>query len=307
MVSVGFISFFLFRYIGDPVSMLASQSDTEEFREQLRQRLGLDDPFFVQFGRFIWNALRGDFGVSYSYKEPVAGLVMERLSASVELVLCSAVLAIALGIPLGVYTALRRDTFLSRLLQVVSLIGISVPPFLLGVVLILLFAVAFPLLPSFGRGVVTNLGWWSTGLLTASGIKSLVLPSLTLGLFQMTLIMRLVRAEMIEVMRTDFIRFARARGVPTRRLYFRHALKSTLIPVVTVTGIQIGSLVAFGVVTETVFQWPGLGLLLIQAVNAVDIPILAAYLMLVGLFFAMINLLVDLICVMLNPRLRTAA
>jgi peptide/nickel transport system permease protein len=304
MLLIGIAAFFLFRFVGDPVSVMVSQSDTIEVRAQLRADLGLDDPVIVQFGRFLWKAAQGDFGISYTYREPVERLIGERLPASIELVFCSAVLALALGLPLGIYTALRPHGLLSRALQVVSLVGISVPAFLLGITLIMIFSVSFHVLPSFGRGGVTKIGWWTTGLLTIDGVKALIMPALTLGLFQMTLIMRLVRTEMLGVLRSDFIRFARARGLPEWRLNFRHALKSTLVPVITVTGIQVGSLIAFGVVTETVFQWPGLGLLLIQAVNSVDVPILAAYLTQMGFLFVVINLVVDLLCLVVNPRLR---
>lgn len=307
MLSIGVIAFVMFRFVGDPISVMVSQSDTLEFRAQLRAELGLDDQVIVQFGRFLLHAVQGDFGTSYLYREPVQGLIVERLPASLELVSCSAVFALLFGLPLGIYTALRPTGWLSRSVQIVSLVGISVPAFLLGISLIMIFSVTLQLLPSFGRGEVVRIGWWTTGLLTASGIKAVIMPALTLGLFQMTLVMRLVRTEMMDVLRSDFIRFGRARGLPEWRLNFRHALKSTLVPVITVTGIQVGSLIAFGVVTETVFQWPGMGLLLIQAVNGVDIPILAAYLTLTGLFFVVINLIVDVLCLIVNPRIRTGA
>jgi len=208
------------------------------------------------------------------------------------------------GILMGVYSALRRDTFVTKILQAISLIGISLPTFLIGILLIYLFAVVLGWLPSFGRGDVVQIGWWKTGLLTASGLKALIMPSITLGLFQMTLIMRLVRAEMLEVLRTDYIRFARARGLTTSAIHFGHALKNTLVPVITVTGLQFGSVIAFAIITESVFQWPGMGLLFVQAVQNVDIPIMAAYLLMVSLIFVTINLVVDILYTVVDPRLR---
>jgi len=304
MLTVGLIAFSLFRYVGDPVLMMVSEEDTVEHREQLRENLGLNDSAPVQFARFIGNAAQGDFGVSYRNQREVGELLTERMPATLELVLCSAVFSLALGIPLGVYTALRRDSWLAHFMQTVSLVGISMPTFLTGILLILVFAVWLNVLPSFGRGDVVDLGGWTTGFLTTSGLKALILPSFTLGLFQMTLIMRLVRAEMLEVLRTDFIKFARARGLRYRAIYFGHAMRNTLVPVITITGLQLGSLIAFAIITETVFQWPGMGLLFIQAVSFVDIPVMSAYLVLVAFFFVTINLIVDLLYYAVDPRLR---
>ena len=205
---------------------------------------------------------------------------------------------------MGVYTALRRNSWFSHVLLAVSLAGVSLPAFLIGILLILVFSVQLGWMPSFGRGEVVQLGWWSTGLLTASGLKALVLPSITLRLFQMTLIQRLVRSEMLEVLRTDYIRFARARGLTDRAVHFGHALKNTLVPVITITGLQLGAIIAFAIITETVFQWPGMGLLFIQAVSFADVPVMAAYLCLIALFFVIINLVVDLLYYAVDPRLR---
>ncbi|MCG8542997.1 MAG: ABC transporter permease [Alphaproteobacteria bacterium] len=304
MLTVGLISFSLFTYVGDPVLMMVSEEDTAEHREALRERLGLNDAAPIQFGRFILRAAQGDFGVSYRNQRKVGELLAERLPATLELVACSAVFSLLLGIPLGVYTALRRDSPLAHFLQTVSLVGISMPTFLTGILMILVFAVWLNILPSFGRGEIVKIGWWTTGLLTFSGLKALILPAFTLGLFQMTLIMRLVRAEMLEVLRTDFIKFARARGLSRQAIYFGHAIRNTLVPVITITGLQLGSLIAFAIITETVFHWPGMGLLFIQAVRFVDIPVMAAYLMLVALFFVVINLIVDLLYYAVDPRLR---
>ena len=271
----------------------------------MRQSLGLDDPVPVQFVRYFANAAQFKFGVSYQFRQPVSDLLMERMPATLELAVCATFLAMLFGILMGVYSALRRDTVLTRIFQAVSLIGISLPTFLIGIFLIYLFSVTLGWLPSFGRGDVVKIGWWSTGLLTLSGLKALILPSITLGLFQMTLIMRLVRAEMLEVLRTDYIRFARARGLTTRAIHFGHALKNTLVPVITVAGLQFGSVIAFAIITETVFQWPGMGLLFVQAVQNVDIPIMAAYLLMVSLIYVTINLIVDILYTVVDPRLRS--
>jgi len=307
MIVVGALSFTMFRFAGDPISQIVSQDASTAERAEIRKSLGLDDPVLEQFGRYFINAARFDFGMSYRFREPVAKLLLERMPATLELATCATVLAMTLGILLGVYTALRRNSWLATLLSAVSLIGISLPTFLIGILLIYLFAVVLGWLPSYGRGDTVRLGWWTTGLLTTSGLKSLIMPSITLGLFQMTLIMRLVRAEMLEVLRTDYIRFARARGLTTRAIHFRHALKNTLVPVITVAGLQFGSVIAFAIITETVFQWPGMGLLFVQAVQNVDIPIMAAYLLVVSLIFVTINLIVDILYTLVDPRLHVGA
>ncbi len=304
MLAVGLVAFAMFRFVGDPVGNLLGQEATLEDRRQATEKLGLNQPVAVQFLRFAGNAVRGEFGVSYRQARKVSTLLAERLPATLELALTSALFALALGIGLGVYTALRRDTLGSRLIMAASLIGVSLPTFLIGIGLIYLFAVELRWLPSFGRGEVVKLGWWSTGFLTPTGRKSLVLPAITLGLFQMTLIMRLVRAEMLEVLRTDYIKFARARGLSDRAIHFGHALKNTLVPVITVTGLQLGAIIAFAIITETVFQWPGVGLLFIDAVQFVDIPVMSTYLLLVALLFVIINLVVDLLYYAVDPRLR---
>jgi peptide/nickel transport system permease protein len=304
MLAVGLIAFSLFRYVGDPVVFMLGQDATPEDRARMTQRLGLDQPFYLQYARFIERAVQGEFGLSLRQVRPVSSLIVERLPATLELSLVAALAALAAGIPMGVYTALRPKSWLSHVLLAASLIGVSLPTFLIGILLILVFAVQLGWLPSFGRGDTVAIGWWSTGFLTASGLKSLILPSITLGLFQMTLIQRLVRSEMLEVLRTDYIRFARARGLTDRAVHFRHALKNTLVPVITITGLQLGAIIAFAIITETVFQWPGMGLLFIQAVNFADVPVMAAYLCLVALFFVVINLVADLLYYAVDPRLR---
>ncbi|WP_455273871.1 ABC transporter permease [Rhizobium herbae] len=304
MLAVAFIAFLMFRYLGDPVNNIVSQDATQEQREEVRQRLHLDDPMIMQYGRFVVNASKGDFGMSYRNSRPVSALLAERLPATAELVLVAALLSLVLGIPLGIYTALKPRGVLSQGLQILSLIGISLPTFVTGILLILIFSVWLGWLPSFGRGEVIDIGWWSTGFLTLSGLKALILPSFMLCLFQLTLIMRLVRAEMMEVLRADYIKFAKARGLRNRTIHFRHALKNTLIPVVTIFGLQLGGLIAFAIITETVFQWPGMGALFIQAVNFTDVPVMAAYLVMVSLIFVIINTSVDLLYNVIDPRLR---
>jgi peptide/nickel transport system permease protein len=306
MLAVALIAFTMFRFVGDPVNSMLPENASTEDRQKLRAQLGLDAPVATQFGRFVSGVVQGDFGISYRNKRLVSDLIAERLPATLELVLVAAVFALLVGVPMGVYTALNRHGFLSNMLQVVSLIGISVPTFVTGILLILVFSVWLNLLPSFGRGEVVRIGWWTTGFLTTSGMKSLVLPAVMLGLFQVTMIMRLVRAEMLEVLRSDFIRFARARGLTDRAVHFGHALRNTLMPVVTIVGLQLGSMIAFAIITETVFQWPGMGLLFIQAVNFADIPVMSAYLILVAFIFVVINMIVDLLYFAVDPRLSVA-
>ncbi len=303
MLVVALIAFSLFNYVGDPINNMVGEEVGEAYREELRESLGLNDHPVIQFGRFVGRAVQGEFGVSYRNAIPVSDLIAERLPATLELVAVAAVIALFLGIPAGVFSALYRERVSAQIVQLLSLIGISLPTFVTGILLIFVFSIWLNILPSFGRGEVVDIGWWTTGFLTKTGLQALVLPGVTLALFQLTLIMRLVRSEMLEVLRTDFIRFARARGLTDRAVYFRHAIKNTLVPVITITGLQIGSLIAFAIITETVFQWPGMGLLFIQAVQFVDIPVMSAYLVLIALFFVVINLVVDLLYHVVDPRL----
>ena len=304
MLTVALLAFVLFRFVGDPVNQMVGQDTSLEDRLRLREELGLNDPVAVQFGRFLAGAARFDFGISYQMKQPVTAIISERAPATIELALAAALFAVSLGIPMGVYTGIHRDSWLSKVFLSLSLIGVSLPTFLIGIFLIYVFAVKLGVLPSFGRGEVVQLGFWRTGLLSLSGLKALILPAITLGLFQMTLVTRLVRAEMLEVLRTDYIKFARARGLTQRAINFGHALKNTLVPVITVIGLQLGAVIAFAIITETVFQWPGMGLMFIQAVQNADIPVMAAYLLLVAFLFVLINFLVDLIYVRVDPRIR---
>ncbi len=304
MLVVALMAFTIFRYVGDPVAMMVGQETSLEERAQLRVTLGLDDPIPVQFGRFVIDMVHGNFGISYQIGRPVSELLVERLPATLELSGIAALFALLVGIPMGVYTALYPTRWLSKIFLGISLIGISLPTFLIGILLILLFGVTLGWLPTFGRGDVVAIGGWTTGLMSISGLKSLIMPAFTLGMFQLTLIMRLVRSEMLEVLRTDYIKFARARGLTNRVVHLGHALKNTLVPVITITGLQLGSIIAFAIITETVFQWPGMGLLFIQAISMVDIPIMAAYLVLIAFFFVIINLIVDLLYHVVDPRLR---
>ena len=306
LLFTGLIAFSMFRFVGDPIENMMGQERTDADIEILREKLGLNDPFFVQYWDFLIDAAQGNLGISFRQGRPVVEVLIERLPATIELASVSAFLAILMGVSLGVYTAIKPKGWLTNVILTVSLVGVSLPTFLIGILLIYLFAVELGWLPSFGRGDVVEVGWWTTGLITMSGIKAIILPAVTLGLYQMTMIMRLVRSEMSEVLSSDFVRFARSRGVPEVRIYFRHALKNALVPVITVTGLQLGSIIAFAIITETVFQWPGLGLLFIDSVQFVDIPVMASYLMFISVMFVSINLVVDLLYTAIDPRLRVS-
>ena len=304
LLIVGLVAFSMFRFVGDPIDNMLGQERTAQDIDRLRAQLGLDQPFVVQYYKFLEAAVQGNFGISYRQGRPVIDILLERAPATLELAVVSGFFAILFGIAFGVFTAIRRKGIWANVIMSVSLIGVSLPTFLVGILLIYQFSVELGWLPSFGRGDTVSLGGWSTGFLTESGLKALILPSITLGLYQMTLIMRLVRSEMLEVLRQDYIRFARARGLRDRAVNFRHALKNTLVPVVTVIGLQLGSIIAFAIITETVFQWPGVGLLFINAIQFVDIPVMAAYLMLISVLFVGINLVVDILYFFIDPRLR---
>lgn len=306
MLVVAMIAFYLFQFVGDPVSIMLGQDATDADRVRLTAELGLNQPVVLQFYHFVINAVQGDFGISLRQGQNVSTLLLERMPATFELSFAAALIALLVGLPLGVYTALRRQSSLSNAILAFSLLGVSLPTFLIGILLILVFSVQLGWLPSYGRGDVVKIGWWSTGLLTVDGWKHLILPAITLSLFQLTLVLRLVRSEMLEVLRTDYIKFARARGLTNRAIHFGHALKNTLVPVITITGLQLGGIIAFAIVTETVFQWPGMGLLFIQAVQFVDIPVMAAYLCMIALIFVVINLIVDLLYFAVDPRLRSS-
>jgi len=304
MIIVAFISFSLFNFVGDPVNNMVGIDASDERRAEVREILGLNDPIYIQFASFVGNIIQGNFGISYQLKREVSDLIAERMPATLELVFISALLAIITGVILGVYTGIYRDSFVSNLILIISLAGVSLPTFIIGIMLIYLFSVILGVLPSFGRGEVTELGFWTTGFLTLSGIKALILPSITLSLFQMTYVIRLVRAEMMEILQTDYIKFAKARGIKKNVINYKHALKNGLIPVITITGINIGTLIAFSIITETVFQWPGMGSLFINAVYFVDIPIMSTYMIMVAFIFVMINFFVDLAYYFIDPRIR---
>ena len=304
MLIVAFVSFSLFNFVGDPVHNMVGQEASVEKREEIREKLGLNDPIYTQFFRFVSNASKGEFGLSYQLRRPVSDLITERLPATLELVFVSAIIAIFVGVFFGVYTGINREGFASNFILIISLFGVSLPTFVIGILFIYLFSVILGILPSFGRGEIIHIGFWSTGFLTFSGLKALILPSVTLSLFQMTYIIRLVRAEMMEILQTDYIKFAKARGINQNIINYSHALKNGLIPVITITGINVGTLIAFSIITETVFQWPGMGLLFINAVQFVDIPIMSAYLIMVAFIFVMINFIVDIAYYFIDPRIR---
>jgi peptide/nickel transport system permease protein len=304
MLIVAFVSFSLFNFVGDPVNNMVGQEASDERREEIRDKLGINEPIYIQFFSFVENITQGNFGISYQLKRPVSQLISERMPATLELVFVSALIAILTGVFLGVYTGINRDSFISKIILVISLAGVSLPTFIIGIMLIYFFSVILGVLPSFGRGDVINFGFWSTGFLTLSGLKALILPSITLSLFQMTYVIRLVRAEMMEILQTDYVKFAKARGIKEKTINYKHALKNGLIPVITITGINIGTLIAFSIITETVFQWPGMGSLFINAVYFVDIPIMSAYMIMVAFIFVMINFIVDITYYFIDPRIR---
>ncbi|CAM3336488.1 ABC transporter permease [Paracoccus nototheniae] len=306
MLAVALFAFMIFRFLGDPVEMMMNESATQVERDELRDRLGLNASFPEQYARFVTRAVQGDFGISWRNQQEVIGLIADRFPATFELVLIATIISLVVGIPLGVLTAIGRGRWWAEGMQTVSIVGVSLPSFIVGILLILVFSVSLGWLPGYGRGETVQLGWWSTGFLTQSGRAALILPAISLSLFQITLVMRLVRAEMLEVLRADFIKFARARGVPARTLYFRHALKNCLMPVITMTAMQVGNLIAFALVTETVFQWPGMGMLFMQAITFVDIPVMAAYLCIVSFIFVALNTVVDIAYAVIDPRLRAS-
>ena len=304
MLAVAALAFALFRFVGDPVSQMTGVETAPEDMERLRVELGLTDPVLVQFGRFVGDLVTGDFGYSYRTRQPVGEMIAARVPATLELGFVALVISLVVGVPGGVYAALKPRAAGTQALLIGTLIGVSVPTFVIGILLIFLFGVQLGWLPTFGRGGTVEIGSWRTSLLTLDGWRALILPAITLGLYQLTLTLRLVRAEMMEVMRTDHIRFAMARGLPLRSIHYRHALGNTLIPVVTIVALQFGGVIAFSIVTESVFQWPGLGLLFLESIRFVDIPVMAVYLVLIGFVFVAINLLVDLLYAAIDPRIR---
>lgn len=304
MLAVAFLAFSLFRFVGDPITQMTGVETSVADQERLREELGLNDPFVAQFLRFTGDMLQGDFGFSYRTRQPVAEMIADRIPATLELGIVALIISLIVGIPAGVYTALRPRGVVSQTILMTTLIGVSVPTFVIGIMLIFLFGVQLGWLPTFGRGGTVELGGWESSFFTIDGWRALILPAITLGVYQLTLTMRLVRAEMMEVMRSDYIRFATARGVPMRRLYFKHALANTMVPVITIIGLQFGGVIAFSIVTESVFQWPGMGLLFLESIRFVDIPVMGVYLVVIAFFFVLVNLVVDMLYIAIDPRLR---
>jgi peptide/nickel transport system permease protein len=307
MFVISLISFSIQENLGDPLRELVGQRVSEEQRQALRDEMGLNDPFLVQYMRFAKNALHGDLGESYFFKEPALEVILKKFPATFELVLGATLIIVVLSVPLGVYAAIRPQAWFSRAVMALSIIGISVPVFLTAIGLIYLFAIELGWMPSYGRGdVVSVLGVWDTGLLTADGWHHLILPSFTLASIMLPLFIRLIRSEMMEVLQSEYVKFAWAKGISPWRIYFVHALKNTMLPVITVGGVQIGTMVAYTILTETVFQWPGMGFLFLEAVNRVDTPLIVAYLIVVGAIFVITNTLVDLIYGLVNPTVKLA-
>lgn len=304
MASVALLAFVMFQFIGDPIEGMLPENATQQDRIDLRESLGLNDNIATQYVRFLKNISTGNFGISYYNQTDVFDLIAERLPATLELVFVAVIISLVIGIPLGVWITYTKHKFLKSLIQVTSLIGVSLPSFVVGILLIIVFAVTLNIFPSHGRGEIVEFTFWNTGLLTTSGWLSIVLPAFSLSLFMITMIMRLLNSEMQETTRTDYIKFAKARGISERSIKYKHVLKNSILPVITVVGLQIGGLIAFAVVTETIFQWPGMGLLFIQAINYVDIPVISAYLVFISLIFVTLNTVVDLVYLLVDPRMK---
>jgi peptide/nickel transport system permease protein len=304
MLVISVIAFSIQDNLGDPLRELVGQSVSEEQRQILRDQMGLNDPFIVQYWRFLKKAVQGDLGTSYFFKKPALDVILHKLPATLELVIGASLIIVVFSVPIGVYAAINPKHWFSRLAMGVSIVGISIPVFLTAIMSIYVFSVELGWLPSFGRGETTNVFGWSTGVLTRDGLVHLILPCIALSSIMLPLFIRLIRAEMMEVLESDYIKFAWAKGLDRRRIWFLHALKNTLLPVITVGGVQIGTLIAFTILTETVFQWPGMGFLFLEAVNRVDTPLIIAYLIVVGLIFVITNTIVDLIYGLVNPTVK---
>ena len=307
MLAVSLLAFTLFRFVGDPVAQMVGQETSIEDQERIRESLGLNDPITTQFTTFATNLATGDFGYSYRTRQPISEMILSRLPATLELGIVSLIISLLVGVPAGIYTALHRGGILANSILITTLIGVSIPTFVIGIFLIFIFGVQLGWLPTFGLGDVVAIGWWKTNFLTIDGLRSLLLPALTLGVYQLTLTMRLVRSEMQDIMKSDFIKFATARGINKRSIHFNHALRNTLVPVITIIGLQFGGVIAFSIVTESVFQWPGMGLLFLDSIRYVDIPVMSVYLVLIALMFVVINLIVDLLYAVIDPRVRNRA
>lgn len=307
MLVISLIGFAIQGNLGDPLRELVGQSVSETVRQELRDELGLNDPFVTQYLRFLGNALHGDLGTSYFFKEPALDVILKKLPATLELVLGATVIIIGLSIPLGVFTAIKPNAIFSKIVMAVSIIGISVPVFLTAILMIFLFSVELGWMPSFGRGDVVHVfGSWDTNFATKDGWHHIIMPSLALSSIMLPMFIRLIRAEMMEVLQSEYVRYAQAKGISPFRIYFVHALKNTLLPVITVGGVQIGTMVAYTILTETVFSWPGMGSMFLEAVTRVDTPLVVAYLIVVGFIFVITNTIVDLIYGLVNPTIKLA-
>lgn len=305
MLVISVLSFSIQDQLGDPLRELLGQSVSEEIRNQLREEMGLNDPFAVQYWRFLKKAVRGDLGVSYFFKRPALDVILDKLPATIDLVVAATFWILLFSIPVGVFAAIRPHHWFSRVAMGVSILGISVPVFLTAIFLIYLFAVELGWLPSYGRGdVVTLFGTWKTSLLTWDGLRHILLPSISLASVILPLFVRMIRSEMMEVLETEYVKFAWAKGLPKRRIWMVHAFKNTLLPVITVGGVQLGIMVAYTILTETVFQWPGMGFMFLEAIHRVDTPLIVAYLIVVGLIFVVTNTIVDIIYGMVNPMVK---
>ncbi|WP_163834816.1 ABC transporter permease [Spartinivicinus ruber] len=307
MLVLSLIGFAIQDNLGDPLREMVGQSVSEQEREALKDKLGLNDPFLEQYWRFLKKAVKGDLGTSYFFKEPALEVILKKLPATLELVFGATLIIVFLSIPLGVYAAIKPNSFFTKAIMGFSIIGISVPVFLTAIMLVYIFAIELNWMPSFGRGEVVHImGYWETGFLTWDGLLHLVLPSIALASIMLPLFIRLIRSEMLEVLHAEYVRFAWAKGLAKYRVWFIHALKNTLLPVVTVGGVQIGTMVAYTILTETVFQWPGMGFMFLEAINRADIPLIQAYLIVVGLIFVITNTIVDLIYGLIDPTVNVA-
>tara|TARA_Y100001954_G_scaffold203254_1_gene223805 strand:- start:24026 stop:25003 length:978 start_codon:yes stop_codon:yes gene_type:complete len=307
MLIISMIGFSIKNAFGDPVRELVGERVTPEERAQIREKLGLNDPFMVQYGRFLKNAVQGDLGRSFFFKKPVTEVIISKAPATLELVFCASLIVICLSIPLGIYAAIHPKRLFSRFVMGSSIVGVSMPVFLTAILLIYIFSVELKWLPSFGRGeTVTLFGWWESGLLTWDGIKHLVMPSIALSSIMLPLFIRLIRSEMMEVLETEYVKFAWAKGIKPRRVWLVHAFKNTLLPVITVGGVQLGIMVAFTILTETVFQWQGMGSMFIESVERADTALMVSYIVVVGFIFVVVNTIVDLIYGLVNPTVRVA-
>lgn len=306
MLVISLVGFLIQHSMGDPVRDLVGERVTPAEREVIRDQLGLNDPFYVQFARFVKKASKGDLGLSFFYKKPALEVIMSKAPATIELVIVTAIILIIFSIPAGIYSAIYPKSWFSRIIMAFSTVGVAIPVFLTAIALIYLFAVELNWLPSYGRGETVNLWGWESGFFTWDGLKHLVLPSISLSSVMLPLFIRLVRAEMMEVLETEYIKFAWAKGLHRRRVWFIHAFKNTLLPVITVFGVQLGILFAFTILTETVFQWQGMGFMFLEAVERSDTSLLVAYLVVVGAIFVSVNTMVDIVYGFVNPMVRIA-